>query len=43
MRRAPTELVPRSALFGEPNPLGSVAFMAGMANPIADPEQVGLE
>ena len=38
-----TELALRSALFGEPNPLGPMAFMAEMANPIADLEQMGLD
>ncbi len=38
-----TELALRSALLGESNPLGAMAFMAEMANPIADLEQMELD
>ena len=38
-----TELALRSALLGESNPLGAMAFMAEMANPIADLERLGLD
>ena len=38
-----TELALRAALFGEPNPLGTMAFMAEIANPIPDLDQIGLD
>lgn len=38
-----TELALRSALFGEPNPLGLMAFMAEMPNPISDLDQLGMD
>ena len=38
-----TELALRVALFGEPNPLGTMAFMAEIANPIPDIDQIGLD
>ena len=38
-----TELALRVALFGEPNPLGHMALMAEMANPIPDIAQIGLD
>jgi len=38
-----TELALRVALFGEPNPLGHMAFMAEMDNPISELNQVGLD
>jgi len=38
-----TELALRVALFGEPNPLGHMAFMAEMDNPISELNQMGLD
>ena len=38
-----TELALRAALLGEPNPLGDMAFMAAMANPIRDIAHIGLD
>ena len=38
-----TELALQVALLGEPNPLGDMAFMAKMDNPIPDLEQMGLD
>ena len=38
-----TELALRVALLGEHNPLGSMAFMAEMDNPISDIDQMGLD
>lgn len=38
-----TELALRVALLGEPNPLGQMAFMAEMDNPIRSISQVGLD
>lgn len=38
-----TELALRVALLGEPNPLGHMAFMAEMDNPISDLDHVGLD
>ncbi len=38
-----TELALRVALFGEPNPLGHMAFMAQIANPLPDIDQIGLD
>ena len=38
-----TELALRVALFGEPNPLSHMAFMAEMDNPISDLDQMGLD
>ncbi len=38
-----TELALRPALFDEPNPLGPMAFMAEMANPISGIDQMGLD
>ena len=43
---SPNDLVDialRAALFGEPNPLGLMAFMAEMANPLSDLDQMGLD
>ena len=38
-----TELALRVALFGEPNPLGHMAFLAKMDNPIPAIAQIGLD
>ena len=38
-----TELALRVALFGEPNPLGTMAFMAEIQSPIPDIDQTGLD
>ena len=38
-----TELALRVALFGEPNPLGHMAFMAELDNPIPAIAQIGLD
>lgn len=38
-----TELALRVALFGEPNPLGHMAFMAEIPSPIPDIDEIGLD